>query len=146
MGQKVTMNEQQLREYVENEVRKALMSETKENSLLSECINEAIEENMTDESVISWLQNLLMGGQNNPGQGNDNRGISAEGIIGAILGRFFAPVLRRLLEKIGIMPDSAIGKVIVNAASTMGGYGLGQLIDKKWDLIPGIDGKNPATK
>ena len=58
-----------------------------------------------------------------------------EGIVGAILGRFMAPVLGKLLEKLGIDPDGAIGSVLVKAASTAGGFGLGQLIDKKWDPI-----------
>ena len=58
-----------------------------------------------------------------------------EGIIGAILGRFFAPVLGKLLAKIGIEPNGPVGSIIINAASTMGGYGLGQLVDKKWDPI-----------
>ena len=135
MAQKV-LSEAQMREYVEQEVRRALMNEGVGNNILSESINEALEENMTDEGVLDWLQNLLggrMGGQ----QGNGPH-ISMEGIVGAILGRFLAPVLEKLLAKIGIEPKSPIGSIIIKAASTMGGYGLGQLVDRKWDPI-GVD-------
>ena len=140
MSQKV-LNEAQMRKYIESEVRKALMNENKENSLLKESINEALEESMTDEGVegvMDWLNNLLgMGGQSG-NQQQGRQGVSAEGIVGAILGHFLAPVLEKLLAKIGIEPKGPIGSIIVKAASTMGGYGLGQLVDKKWDPI-GID-------
>lgn len=126
------LNEEQMRRYIENEVRKALMEERQGRSLLSESISEVLDENMTDEGFLDWIQNLLGGGQGN------GRGISMEGIIGGILGRFFAPVLGKLLEKIGIRADGEIGKLILNAASSVGGYALGQWVDKKWDPI-GID-------
>ena len=92
MAQKV-LSEAQMREYVEQEVRRALMEGNGENSLLSESINEVIAENMADEGVLDWLKNLLGRSQN--GQGGS--GISMEGIIGAILGRFLVPVLEKLL-------------------------------------------------
>lgn len=133
MAQKV-LSEAQMREYIEREVRKTLMKENKENSLLSESINEVLAENMADEGVLDWLKNLFGGAQN--GQGGS--GISMEGIIGAILGRFMAPVLSNLLTKVGIDPSGAIGSILVKAASTLGGYKLGQMVDKKWDPI-GID-------
>ena len=135
MGQKV-LNESQMREYVEQEVRKALMNENKNNTILSESINEVLDENMADENVLDWLKNLFIGENGGQAGGNGSGpGISMEGIIGAILGRFFAPVLGRLLSKIGINPNGAIGSVILKAAGTVGGFGLGQLIDKKWDPI-----------
>ena len=137
MAQKV-LSEAQMREYIESEVRKALMNENRENSLLKESINEALEESMMDEGVMDWLNNLLgIGGQSDKQQ-QGRQGISAEGIVGAILGHFLAPVLEKLLAKIGIEPKGPIGSIIVKAASTMGGYGLGQLVDKKWDPI-GVD-------
>ena len=126
------LNEEQMRRYIENEVRKTLMEGRQERNLLSESINEVLNENMTDENVLDWIQGLLGGGQRN------GRGISMEGIIGGILGRFFSPVLGKLLEKIGIRADGEIGKLILNAASSVGGYALGQWVDKKWDPI-GID-------
>lgn len=137
MAQKV-LSEAQMREYVEKEVRKALMSESNSNNILTESINEALEENMSDEGVMDWLKNLL-GGQMGGQQGNGPH-ISMEGIVGAILGRFLAPVLEKLLAKIGIEPKSPIGSIIIKAASTMGGYGLGQLVDRKWDPIGADNG------
>lgn len=137
MAQKV-LSEAQMREYIEKEVRKALMSESNSNNILTESINEALEENMSDEGIMDWLKNLL-GGQMGGQQGNGPH-ISMEGIVGAILGRFLAPVLEKLLAKIGIEPKSPIGSIIIKAASTMGGYGLGQLVDRKWDPIGADNG------
>lgn len=137
MAQKV-LSEAQMREYVEKEVRKALMSEGNSNNILTESINEALEENMSDEGIMDWLKNLL-GGQMGGQQGNGPH-VSMEGIVGAILGRFLAPVLEKLLAKIGIEPKSPIGSIIIKAASTMGGYGLGQLVDRKWDPIGADNG------
>ena len=133
MTQKV-LSEAQMREYVEREVRKALMKGSGENSLLSESINEALAENMADEGIFDWLQNLFGGAQNKQG----GSGVSMEGIIGAILGRFMAPVLSNLLAKVGIDPSGPIGSILVKAASTIGGYKLGQMVDRKWDPI-GVD-------
>ena len=133
MAQKV-LSEAQMREYVEMEVRKALMEGNDENSLLSESINEVLAENMADEGALDWLKNLLGMSQN----GHGGSGISMEGIIGAIIGRFMAPVLSNLLIKVGIDPNGAIGSILVKAATTLGGYKIGQMVDKKWDPI-GID-------
>ena len=133
MTQKV-LSEAQMREYVEREVRKTLMKGSGENSLLSESINEVLAENMADEGIFDWLQNLFGGAQNKQG----GSGVSMEGIIGAILGRFMAPVLSNLLAKVGIDPSGPIGSILVKAASTIGGYKLGQMVDKKWDPI-GVD-------
>jgi hypothetical protein len=49
-----------------------------------------------------------------------------------------APVLSNLLAKVGIDPSGPIGSILVKAASTIGGYKLGQMVDKKWDPI-GVD-------
>lgn len=130
MAQKV-LSEAQMREYVEREVRKALMEGKSENSLLSESINEVLAENMADEGVVDWLKNLL--GRTQNGQGGS--GVSMEAVIGAILGRFMAPVLSNLLSKVGVDPNGAIGSILIKAASTLGGYKLGQMVDKKWDPI-----------
>lgn len=129
---KKALNEAQLREYVEQEVRKALVNENMGSPLLNECINEVIKENMTNEWALDWLVNLFNG---NKQTGDNGGGVSLEGIVGAILSRFFAPVLKKFLEKIGIMPDSKVGKFLLDLAVTYGGYAIGQLIDKKWDPI-----------
>ena len=124
MAQKV-LNEEQMREYIENEVRSALLAE-------------GIDENMTDEGLISGLAGILplirkVGGIKN---------LSMESIIGVILGQIaIAPLLTKLLAAIGIPADSAFGKFIVQAAVSAGGAYLGDWIDKKWDPI-GLDGGN----
>ena len=116
------LNEAQMREYVENEVRKALMSEE-------------LDENMTDEGILNWLSKLVGGGQ----EGGFGSRISMEGIIGAILGHIaIAPILTKLLNAIGIPADGALGQFILKRVSEVGGYTLGQWVDKKWDPI-GID-------
>ena len=137
MAQKV-LNEAQMRKYIETEVRKALMSESKENSILKESINEVLDESMMDEGVMDWLSNLLGIGNQGDTQQQGRQGVSAEGIVGAILAQFLAPVLEKLLAKIGIEPKGPIGSIILRAATTMGGYKLGQFVDKKWDPI-GVD-------
>ena len=101
MAQKV-LSEAQMREFVEREVRRALMEENTDNSLLYESINETLEENMTDEGVLDWLKTLVGNSLGTNGQNPSGPRISMEGIVGAILGRFMAPVLGKLLEKLGI--------------------------------------------
>ena len=117
MAQKV-LNEEQMRKYIENEVR---------NTLLAEGMNE----NMTDENILKFLSNLT-------GIGN-GQGISMEGIAGAILGHIaIAPILRKLLNTIGIPADGPLGKFILDRVAEVGGYSVGQWIDRKWDPI-GLD-------
>ena len=112
MKQKV-LNEEQMREYIENEVRKALMNEN---------INE------------KWLSGLLGGIL-----GNGLKVPSAEALIGAILGNIaIAPLLTKLLEAIGIPANGPLGKFIIETAVTAGGAKLGDWIDQKWDPI-GLD-------
>lgn len=111
MSQKV-LNEAQLREYVEQEVRKAL------------------NENM-DEGLLSGL----LGGA----LGNGLKMPSLEAIIGAVLGNvLIAPLLTKLITSLGIPADSPIGKFIVETAVSAGGAKLGDWIDQKWDPI-GLD-------
>jgi hypothetical protein len=132
MGQKV-LNEEQMREYVEQEVRKALMNEE------------------IDEGILNWLGKLVGGdGQN----GNPNwlgildklPGFSWETLIGAVLGRVaVAPILVKLLTSLGIPADSAFGKFVVNTAVTAGGAYLGDWIDKNHNLIGGSNGPDSST-
>lgn len=119
MAQKI-MNEGQLREYVEQEVRTALMNEK------------------IDEGLLSGLAGIApivrkVGGVKN---------LSMESIIGVILGQVaIAPLLTKLLATIGIPADSAFGKFIIQTAVSAGGAYLGDWIDKKWDPI-GLNGEN----
>ena len=113
MAQKV-LNEEQMREYVEQEVRKALMNE-----------------NIDEAGLLSGL----LGGA----LGNGFKMPSMEAIIGAVLGNVaIAPLLTKLLNVIGIPADGPLGKFIIETAVTAGGAKLGQWIDEKWDPI-GLD-------
>jgi hypothetical protein len=112
MAQKV-LNEEQMREFVEQEVRKALMNEEIDEGLLS----------------------TLLGGA----LGNGLKRPSMEAIVGALLGNIaVAPLLTKLLASLGIPANSAIGKFIVETAVSAGGAKLGDWIDRKWDPI-GVD-------
>lgn len=111
MAQKV-LNEEQMREFVEQEVRRAL------------------NENM-DEGLLS----TLLGGA----VGNGFKFPSLEAILGAALGNILiAPLLAKLLNAIGIPTDSPLFKFIIETAVSAGGAKLGDWIDQKWDPI-GID-------
>lgn len=133
MAQKV-LNEEQMREYVEQEVRKALMNEE------------------IDEGVLDWLSRLAgrSDGQSGmPGWMNildKLPGFSWETLIGAVLGRVaVAPILTKLLTSLGIPADGAFGKFIINTAVTAGGAYLGDWIDKNHNLIGGSNGPSTAT-
>ena len=117
------LNEAEMRKYIENEVRSALLAEN---------INEELNENMTDEGILRWINGLL-------GNQQGGRGVSMEGIIGAILGHVaIAPILTKLLNAIGIPADGPLGHFIIKRAGEVGGYFIGDWIDKKKDPI-GID-------
>ena len=104
MAQK-TLNEQQLRKYVENEVRNALL-------------NEGI-----DEGFLSDLFEKLPG-------------FSWEAVISAVLGHIaIAPILRKLLNAIGIPCDGKFGRFITNAVADTGMAYVGDWIDKNHNLI-----------
>ena len=122
MAQKI-LSEEQLRKYVEQEVREAL-------------INESMNENITDEDgLLAGLAGLMpiirqVGGIRN---------LSMESILGVILGQIaVAPILTKLLNTIGIPADGKFGQFIINTAVSAGGAYLGDWVDKKWDLI-GLD-------
>ena len=133
MGQKV-LNEEQMREYVEQEVRKALMNEE------------------VNEGALDWLMKLFGGGngQNgNPGWLSILEklpGFSWETLIGAVLGRVaVAPILVKLLTSLGIPADGAFGKFIINTAVTAGGAYLRDWIDKNHNLIGGSNGPDSSS-
>ena len=129
MEEKV-LNEAQMRKYIENEVR---------NALLSESINE----NITDEGLLDLLKNVFGIGTDENGQNtqnNENRGISLEGIIGAILGHIaIAPLLTKILNAIGIPANGPLGQFILKRVSEIGGYSLGQWVDRNMGDPIGLD-------
>lgn len=117
MAQKVTMNEQELREYVENGVREALLKEG------------------VDEGVFD----ILRGG--NAGQGLNNNGMLARVIkehfnfpdlINLAIGIFgVAPLVRWLCEKFGIDVDGPFGKMLTTALSGLGTVAIGDAIQNR---------------
>ena len=129
MEEKV-LNEAQMRKYIENEVR---------NALLSESINE----NITDEGLLDLLKNVFGIGTDENGQNtqnNEKRGISLEGIIGAILGHIaIAPLLTKILNAIGIPANGPLGQFILKRVSEIGGYSLGQWVDRNMGDPIGLD-------
>lgn len=129
MEEKV-LNEAQMRKYIENEVR---------NALLSESINE----NITDEGLLDLLKNVFGIGTDENGQNtqnNENRGISLEGIIGAILGHIaIAPLLTKILNAIGIPANGPLGQFILKRVSEIGGYSIGQWVDRNMGDPIGLD-------
>lgn len=128
MAQKV-LSEEQMREYVEQEVRKALMNENKGKTILQESIDEVLAENMADEGFMDWIGNLF------GGQGGSGKGFQAEAIVGAILGRLASPLLRNLLKRLGVDADGELGRAITNALSmTLGGI-AGQKVGERWNPI-----------
>ena len=56
-----------------------------------------------------------------------------------------APILTKLLNAIGIPADGALGQFILKRVSEVGGYTLGQWVDKKWDPV-GLDNKSRDTR
>jgi hypothetical protein len=104
MAQK-TLNEQQLRKYVENEVR---------NTLLNEGI---------DEGILSKLFDKL------PGFSWESV-IGA--VLGHVA---IAPILKKLLTAIGIPCDGKFGQFIINAVADTGMAYVGDWVDKKWNPI-----------
>jgi len=138
MAQKV-LNEEQMREFIEQEVRKAL-------------VNEGLDENMTDEGFLDWIKKIVgLGGEQG---GNINwlgileklPGFSWETLIGAVLGRVaIAPILTKLLTSLGIPADSAFAKFIINTAVTVGGAYVGDWVDKNHNLIGGSNGPDTST-
>lgn len=134
MAQKV-LNEEQMREYVENEVRNALLSEN------------------IDEGMVLNLLKRLFGGKNGNGGNIDWAsileklpGFSWETVIGAALGRIaIAPILTKLLVSLGIPADSKFAQFIINTAVTAGGAYLGDWVDKNHNLIGGSNGPKTNT-
>ena len=105
MKQKM-LNEQELRSYIEEQVR-----------------NELLSEEIIDENFLKTLFDKLPG-------------FSWETLAGIVLGRVaIAPLLTKLLNAIGIPADGQLGQFIINTASATGGAYVGDWVDKKWNPI-----------
>ena len=112
MAQKV-LNEAQMREYVENEVR---------NTLLAEGIDEG------------WIMNKIMGllsGENGKGIiGNYIKDhMNPADLINLAIGIFgVAPIVKWLCKAIGIDVNGPLGNILVRALSGMGTVAVGDMI------------------
>jgi hypothetical protein len=119
MAQKV-LSEAQMREYVEQEVRKTLMNEN------------------IDEGVFGTLIGLV-GGLYPIIRRLGLKNISLESIVCATLANVaIAPLIGRILEAIGIPANGAVGQMLLKAASSYGGGSLGNWLHQNWDVL-GLD-------
>lgn len=120
MSQKV-LNEEQLREYVEQEVRSALM-------------NENIDEGL-DENAINWLAGKLFSNGGNP-NGVLGRLIKEHmnfpDLMNLVIGIFgVAPIVKWLCGAFGIDVDGPIGNLLVRALSGLGTVAIGDAIQNR---------------
>lgn len=121
MAQQIKLNEEQMREYVEQEVRKALM-------------NENIDENMTDEGLLNRIAGLLFGNGNGEG-GNSMLGnlikshMNFPDLLNLAIGIFgVAPLVKWICGKFGIDVNGVLGQAIVTALSGAGTVAIGDAI------------------
>lgn len=122
MAQK-KLNESQMREYVEREVR---------NTLLAEGFNENMNEEI-DEGLLNRLGTMLFNGN-----GGDKNGMFANlikshmnfpDLINLAIGIFgVAPLIKWICERFGIDVNGPLGNAIVKALSGMGTVAVGDMI------------------
>lgn len=120
MGQKV-LNEEQMRQYVEGEVRKALMEGNIDEGL--------------DENVINWLAGKLFG---NGGDPNSILGrlikdhMNFPDLMNLVIGIFgVAPIVKWLCGAFGIDVDGPLGNLLVRALSGVGTVAIGDAIQNR---------------
>lgn len=122
MAQQIKLNEEQMREFVEQEVRKAL--------------NESIDENVADEGLLNQLAGLLFNGNNQQGGGSNSMlgnliksHMNFPDLINLAIGIFgVAPLVKWVCEKFGIDINGPLGKAIVTALSGLGTVAVGDAI------------------
>lgn len=120
MGQKV-LNEEQMRQYVEGEVRKALMEGNIDEGL--------------DENVINWLAGKLFG---NGGGPNSILGrlikdhMNFPDLMNLVIGIFgVAPIVKWLCGAFGVDVDGPLGNLLVRALSGVGTVAIGDAIQNR---------------
>ncbi len=120
MGQKV-LNEEQMRQYVEGEVRKALMEGNIDEGL--------------DENIINWLAGKLFG---NGGGPNSILGrlikdhMNFPDLMNLVIGIFgVAPIVKWLCGAFGIDVDGPLGNLLVRALSGVGTVAIGDAIQNR---------------
>ena len=120
MEQKV-LNEEQMRQYVEGEVRKALMEGNIDEGL--------------DESVINWLAGKIFGNGGNP-NGVLGRLIKEHmnfpDLMNLVIGIFgVAPIVKWLCGAFGIDVNGPLGNLLVRALSGVGTVAIGDAIQNR---------------
>lgn len=112
MAQKV-LNEEQMREYVEQEVRSALMNE-----------------NMDEGWIMDKIMGLLNGGSGKNIIGSYiKEHMNPADLINLAIGIFgVAPIARWLCNAIGIDVNGPLAKVLITALSGMGAMAIGDKI------------------
>ena len=117
MGQKV-LNEEQMREYVEQEVRKALMNEDMDEGRILDFITGKLFGNGGDPT--SLFGRLIKDHMNFPD------------IMNLVIGIFgVAPIVKWLCGVFGINVDGPLGNLLVRALSGAGAVAIGDAIQAK---------------
>lgn len=120
MAEKV-LNEEQMRQYVESEVRKALM-------------NEQIDENITDEGILDFLASKLFSN----GDATNIFGklikdhMNFPDLMNLVIGIFgVAPIVKWICGIFGIDVNGPLGNLLVRALSAAGTVAIGDAIQNK---------------
>jgi uncharacterized membrane protein YgcG len=115
MGQKV-LNEEQMREYVEQEVRKALMNEQLDEGLL-DFLSDKLFSNGSPNSAFG---RLIKDHMNFPD------------LMSLVIGIFgVAPIVKWLCGAFGINVNGPLGDLLVRALSGAGAVAVGDMIQNK---------------
>lgn len=138
MEQKV-LNEEQMREYIENEVRMALLAE-------------GIDETLDEGPILDKIMGFLTGSRGLGLVGNYiKEHMNIEDLISFAIGIFgVAPIVRWLCGRLGISVEGPIGKLIVTALSGLGSVAIGDVIQARAgsnNNVPaiGAGSGNPGT-
>lgn len=123
MAQK-TLNEEEMRKYIEGEVRKALMEEN---------INEELDEGMLDLIAGKLFRN---GGEPNGFLGKlIKEHMNFPDLMNLVIGIFgVAPIVKWLCGAFGIDVNGPLGNVLVRALSAAGTVAVGDAIQNRRGL------------
>lgn len=123
MAQK-TLNEEEMRKYIEGEVRKALMEEN---------INEELDEGMLDFIAGKLFRN---GGEPNSFLGKLIKDhMNFPDLMNLVIGIFgVAPIVKWLCGAFGIDVNGPLGNVLVRALSAAGTVAVGDAIQNRRGL------------
>ena len=111
------LNEEQMRKYIESEVRNALLAEN-------------INENMTDEGVVDWLMSRFSGTNGTSLIGKFiKEHMNIPDLVNLAIGIFgVTPIVKWLCGSLGINLNSPLAGLLVTALSTYGTMKIGDRI------------------